>query len=99
MLFPCRAEWVGLLERHPKLFELAKQYEKIDVESGDRYTWSGKESLEELAQPGRVQDIKERHQRDMEKKQKRRVNLPLVEVLEEVLEDEDDEQTCFFCHT
>ena len=33
------------------------------------------------------------------KKKKRRINLPLVEVFDEVLEDEDDDQPCFFCHT
>jgi hypothetical protein len=97
--FQRRAEWVGLLERHPELFELAKEYEKFDRESGERYTWNQKESLEELARPERVQEIKERHQRELEKKQKRRVNLPLIEVLDEVLEDEDDDPPCFFCHT
>jgi 3'-phosphoadenosine 5'-phosphosulfate sulfotransferase (PAPS reductase)/FAD synthetase len=97
--FQRRAEWVGLMEHHPELFKLAKQYEKIDEGSGERYTWNQKESLDELARPERVQEIKERHERDMEKKQKRRVNLPLVEVLDEVLEDEDDDQPCFFCHT
>ena len=39
------------MERHPELFELAKQYEKINPETGERYTWSGKESLEELRGP------------------------------------------------
>jgi 3'-phosphoadenosine 5'-phosphosulfate sulfotransferase (PAPS reductase)/FAD synthetase len=97
--FQRRSEWVGLLEKHPDLFKLAKEYEKIDAESGDRYTWNQRESLEELAQPERVQAIKDRLQRDMEKKQKSRVNLPLIEVLDEVLEDEDDDQPCFFCHT
>jgi 3'-phosphoadenosine 5'-phosphosulfate sulfotransferase (PAPS reductase)/FAD synthetase len=97
--FQRRAEWVGLLENHPDLFELAQEYEKVNEESGERYTWNQKESLEELARPERVQEIKERHEREMEKKQKRRVNLPLVEVLDEVLEDEDDDQPCFFCHT
>jgi 3'-phosphoadenosine 5'-phosphosulfate sulfotransferase (PAPS reductase)/FAD synthetase len=97
--FQRRAEWVGLMERHPELFEKAKEYEKINEETDERYTWSGKESLEELSRPERVQEIKERHQREMEKRQKRRVNLPLIEALEEVLDDEDDDQPCFFCHT
>ena len=86
------------MERHPDLFELAKEYEKINEETGERYTWSGKESLEELSRPERIQEIKERHQKAMEQKKKRRVNLPLVEVLDEVLDDEDDTQPCFFCH-
>jgi 3'-phosphoadenosine 5'-phosphosulfate sulfotransferase (PAPS reductase)/FAD synthetase len=97
--FQRKAEWVGLLERHPDLFELAKAYEKYDPETGERYTWDDKESLAELAEPARVREIKERHRKAMESKRKRRVNLPLVEVLDEVLEDEDDNQPCFFCHT
>jgi 3'-phosphoadenosine 5'-phosphosulfate sulfotransferase (PAPS reductase)/FAD synthetase len=97
--FQRRAEWVGLMERHPELFELAKEYEKINPEADERYTWNGRESLEELSQPERVAEIKERHEKAMETKKKRRVNLPLVDVLDDVLEDEDDNQPCFFCHT
>jgi 3'-phosphoadenosine 5'-phosphosulfate sulfotransferase (PAPS reductase)/FAD synthetase len=97
--FQRRAEWVGLMERHPDLFKLAKEYEKINEETGERYTWSGKESLTELSRPERVAEIKERHEQAIANKKRRRVNLPLVEVLEEVLEDEDDNQPCFFCHT
>lgn len=95
--FQRRAEWVGLMEHHPELFELAKEYEKVDGE--ERYTWTQRESLEELSQPERVQEIKDQHQRAMETKQRRRINLPLVEVLAEVLEDEGDDDPCFFCHT
>ena len=97
--FQRRAEWVGLMEKHPKLFDLAKKYEKINEVTGERYTWSGKESLEELSRPERVAEIKERHEKAMAAKKKRRVNLPLIEVLDEVLEDEDDDQPCLFCHT
>jgi 3'-phosphoadenosine 5'-phosphosulfate sulfotransferase (PAPS reductase)/FAD synthetase len=97
--FQRRAEWVGLKEKHPELFEKAKEYEKYDPETGERYTWSQKESLEELEDPKRVEEIKEAHRRAMEAKKKRRVNLPLVEVLAEVLEDEDDDPPCTFCHT
>jgi len=95
--FQRRAEWVGLLENHPELFEKAKGYEKIEGE--EHYTWTQRESLEQLSRPERVQEIKEQHQKAMESKQRRRVNLPLVEVLGEVLEDENDDDTCFFCHT
>jgi hypothetical protein len=97
--FQRKAEWVGLLEHHPDLFELAKQYEKINEETGERYTWNQKESLDELANPERVREIKDRHERELSKVQKKRVNLPLYEVLDEVLEEEDDDQPCFFCHT
>lgn len=96
--FQRRAEWVGLLEKHPELFELANRYEKVNEETGERYTWSQRESLEELSHPDRVQEIKERHEKALTAKKKRRGNLPLVEALNEVLEDEDDDQPCFFCH-
>jgi hypothetical protein len=35
----------------------------------------------------------------MAAKKKRRVNLPLMDVMDEVLEDEDDDQPCSFCHS
>lgn len=96
--FQRRAEWVGLMERHPELFKEAKRYEKIDEATGERYTWSGKESLEELSRPERVAEIKEQHEKALASKRKRRVNLPLVDVLSEVLDDENDDQPCTFCH-
>jgi 3'-phosphoadenosine 5'-phosphosulfate sulfotransferase (PAPS reductase)/FAD synthetase len=97
--FQRRSEWVGLLEKHPELFELAKQYEKLNEESGERYTWNQRESLDELSKPERVAEIKERLEKAMQIKKKRRANIPLVDVFDEVLEDEDDNQPCFFCHT
>src|SRR5262249_3971835 len=53
-----KAEWVGLKERHPELFEKAKAYEKQDPVTGVRYTWSQSESLAELAKPEHVAEIK-----------------------------------------
>ncbi len=98
--FQRRAEWAGLLEHHPELFELAKQYEKIDPATGEGYTWNQRESLDELADPHRIREIKERHQKAMDRQLKqRRANLPLLEVLNDVLDDENDDQACHFCHT
>jgi 3'-phosphoadenosine 5'-phosphosulfate sulfotransferase (PAPS reductase)/FAD synthetase len=56
--FQRKSEWAGLLEHHPDLFEEAKRYEKIDPETGERYTWSQGESLEELAMPERLTQIR-----------------------------------------
>lgn len=97
--FQRKAEWVGLLEKHPDLFEKSKEYEKFDPVTGESYTWNQRESLEELATPERMEEIKARHRKALESKQQRRSNLPLLTVLEEVLEDENDEQPCYFCHT
>jgi 3'-phosphoadenosine 5'-phosphosulfate sulfotransferase (PAPS reductase)/FAD synthetase len=98
--FQRRAEWVGLLEHHPDLYELAKQYEKIDPEGGESYTWSQRESLEDLSKPERVAEIKKNTEKAIEReKSRRRVALPLYEVLNDVLEEEDDTDPCFFCQT
>ncbi len=98
--FQRRAEWVGLLEHHPDLFEKAKEYEKIESVTGDRYTWSQRESLEELALPERVAEIKRSHEQKLQKEEgRKRTNLPLLEVLNEVFENENDDQPCFFCQT
>jgi 3'-phosphoadenosine 5'-phosphosulfate sulfotransferase (PAPS reductase)/FAD synthetase len=49
--FQQRIEWVGLLENHPDLYEKAIQYEKEDLETQERYTWTDRESLRELKRP------------------------------------------------
>jgi hypothetical protein len=98
--FQRRAEWVGLLEHHPDLFEKAKAYEKLDPETGDRYCWSQRESLEELSMPERVEEIKRAHKAALKREQgRRRVSLPLFEVLTDVYDNEDDDEPCFFCQT
>lgn len=51
--FQRKAEWLGLLEHHPDLFERAKAYEKLDPKTGARFTWQQGETLEELAAPAR----------------------------------------------
>ena len=39
------------MDNHPDLFELSKGYEKFNDETGERYTWSQSESLNELSDP------------------------------------------------
>lgn len=46
--FQKQEEWVGLKQHHPDLFEKAKEYEKIDVVSGKKYTWNQKGNLDEI---------------------------------------------------
>ncbi len=97
--FQQKREWVGLLENHPVLFEKAKAYEKYDALTGQRYTWCQGESLEELAQPDRIAEIKE----DYEKRKARKAcafkgNQKLIDIWgDEELED-DLELACNFCH-
>lgn len=97
--FQRRDEWVGLKERHPDLFEMAKQYEKLNPETGQRYTWSQKESLEELADPLRVEQIKK--DSDLRKKAQQKLLRPhssLLSVFNPDDEEEDNEdRACLIC--
>jgi 3'-phosphoadenosine 5'-phosphosulfate sulfotransferase (PAPS reductase)/FAD synthetase len=95
--FQRKAEWVGLMENHPDLFEKAKSFEKTDG-TVTRFTWSEGESLEELTNPERVAQIKANHEKTMQAERKSRPNRPLVDILSEVLDDEDDSQACNICH-
>jgi len=56
--FQQRKEWIGLLEKHPELYEEAAKYEKEDKVSGQTYTWNENESLADLSKPERVKQIK-----------------------------------------
>jgi 3'-phosphoadenosine 5'-phosphosulfate sulfotransferase (PAPS reductase)/FAD synthetase len=53
--FQQKIEWVWLYETHVDLYEQAMQYEK------DGYSWMDTETLEELAQPARIAQIKKDH--------------------------------------
>lgn len=94
--FQQKIEWVGLLENHPELFELAKKYEKIDPLTGERYTWSQGESLEELQKPERIAQIKENAKRNQNLSKK---NSSLAKRLNIILADElDNDNSCLACH-
>lgn len=105
-----KAEWVGLAERHPELFEKAKKIEqKVLTEAGangdsnfqDRamrgrhYTWSQGETLDELVE--RREEIMERHAAAMERAARTRRNIPLIEVLSDALDSDDDTPMCTVC--
>ena len=91
-----RREWVGLLETHPDLFQKAMEYERVDPETGERYTWVQGESLVQLATPERVAQIK----REFEERTAREsLNAP-KRSLREVFSSEEEEQSpgCTICH-
>ena len=111
--FQRKSEWVGLLEEHPDLFELAKGYEKPNPESqtGELFTWCQGETLEELSEPKRIAEIKANTEKAIEDKKKaiaeKKMTKPnqtlmqslvSAEILTEVLDDEDDEEPCLICH-
>jgi 3'-phosphoadenosine 5'-phosphosulfate sulfotransferase (PAPS reductase)/FAD synthetase len=108
--FQRKAEWVGLAERHPELFEKAVAIENkvlidagVDGEAsytdhameGRLYTWSQGETLVELIR--RKDQIMERHEIAMERAKLNRRNIPLLEVLSEALDEDDDGEACVVC--
>ena len=105
-----KAEWVGLAEHHPELYERAVAIEQKvlrdagvdgDADFSDRamrgrqYTWSGGETLVELLQ--RREEILARHKAAMDRVGKTKTNVPLVEALAEALDEEDDTEACTVC--
>jgi len=105
-----KAEWVGLAERHPDLFERAVAIEQKVLKDagaagdadfqevamkGRLYTWSSGETLPELLE--RSSEIMERHERALERASTRRRNIPLVEVLADALDEDDDTLPCQVC--
>ena len=105
-----KAEWIGLAERHPDLFERAVAIEQKvlrdagtdgDADFGSRamrgrqYTWSGGETLPELR--SRRAEILERHEAALSRAGKVKANVPLIEVLADALEEDDDTVPCTVC--
>ncbi len=94
--FQQRAEWIGLLENHPDLYWKAASFEKIEISTGERFTWSQRESLFELASDAeRILKIKDEHQR-----RRYLVTTSKRSALIDLLEDEarDDSSGCLICH-
>ncbi|MEW4460014.1 phosphoadenosine phosphosulfate reductase family protein [Roseibium algicola] len=98
--FQQKIEWVRLRERHPEAFEEAKQYEKNAIEHGSPFTWSQGESLSDLERPERQEQIREEHQRRLERARSRLQANPLRP---EISIDLDDvyggaAKACLTCH-
>jgi 3'-phosphoadenosine 5'-phosphosulfate sulfotransferase (PAPS reductase)/FAD synthetase len=94
--FQRTGEWIGLKERHPELFELAKAYEKN--RDSEQFFWRQRESLAELEQPERVAQAKREHLIRLEVERKRRPDRPLIDLLGAALDAEDDDCGCDICH-
>ena len=105
-----KAEWIGLAERHPELFDRAVAIErKVLRDAGvdgnadfsnqamqsRQYTWSGGETLTELR--SRRDEIVERHEAAVSRTSRTRNNIPLIEVLAEAFDEEDDTEPCTVC--
>ena len=75
--FQQKIEWVRLQEQHPEAFEEAKQYEKTALEHGSPFTWSQGESLTDLEQPERQEQIRLDHEKRLDRARTRMQANPL----------------------
>ena len=105
-----KAEWIGLADRHPELFDRAVAIEQKVLQDagvggdadftdqamkGRQYTWSGGETLLQLR--SRRTEILERHETALNRAAKTRHNVPLIEALADALDQDDNTQPCTVC--
>jgi 3'-phosphoadenosine 5'-phosphosulfate sulfotransferase (PAPS reductase)/FAD synthetase len=91
-----KIEWVRLKDRHPDLFEKAREYEfQANKLNGNAFYWSGEEPLSELEKPERVEEIK----RNWEESRKRSATNPnrLVQILGGADDEEEEREGCLIC--
>ncbi len=93
--FQQKNEWLGLLKNHSELYEKAEGYEKENPETGERYTWSQKESLKEMRSPERQKAILEEYEHRRARQQQPKSNLTLVTLFNA---EEANEESCLICH-
>ena len=97
--FQQKIEWVNLMREHPAAFEEAKQYEKTALQHGSPFTWSDRESLDELARPERVAQIERDYQERTERlRLKRRPNALRPDEDPMSFEPDEDAGGCLICH-
>lgn len=96
-----KIEWVRLKETHPDLYDKAKEYERPYEKTGNFFTWSQGESLTELEQPARMEQIRTEHIIRMQRKIERRENVTLLELFKDAdageAAEDDDDQGCLVC--
>ena len=90
-----KIEWVRLKETYPDLFEKAKEYEYANKKNGNAFYWNGEESLEELEQPERMEEIKRNWEKNRERD--RRNSTSLVHILGGLEEEEEEREGCLIC--
>jgi 3'-phosphoadenosine 5'-phosphosulfate sulfotransferase (PAPS reductase)/FAD synthetase len=95
--FQQKIEWVGLLENHPDLFEEAKKYEKLSEDVICPFTWTQNESLEELAQPARIAQIKKEHAQRVQRNSRNGLGKNLLEIFGDEMENCGFERACLIC--
>lgn len=98
--FQQKIEWIRLMERHPDFFDEAKSYEKTAISGGSPFTWSKGESLEELARPKRVKQIRAEYE-ERKARMRQKVSQNPLRPNGEPLDIDDlygQSKSCLACH-
>ena len=105
-----KAEWVGLADRHPDLFNKAVSIERKVIQDagsdddsdftshamrGRQYTWSSSETLPDLL--ARRDEIIARHKIAVSRTTPKQTDLPLLVALADTLDEEDFNTPCTVC--
>ena len=92
-----KIEWVRLKQRHPDLFERAKEYEERSALVSEGFTWCSRESLVELERPERMEQIERNWEAAAARRSAKRENLPLSAVLAGGEIEEEEPEGCLIC--
>lgn len=103
--FQRKIEWVRLMKEHPDRFEEAKGYEKTALNSGSPFTWSQRETLEELSRPERVKQIEADFEKRLQRDRNARRTHPLIPDdpyadldIDEIYGEDEGGGACLVCH-
>jgi hypothetical protein len=100
--FQQKIEWVRLAEHHPDRFAEAIEYEKTALKDGSPFTWSQGESLVELIEPQRVEQIKADYEKRRLRLRRNRPVNPLSgggpESVDDIYGIDEASGGCITCH-
>ncbi|RVK08927.1 hypothetical protein CN165_31170 [Sinorhizobium medicae] len=97
-----KIEWVRLAEHHPDRFQEAVEYEKTALKGGSPFTWSQGESLMELVEPARVEQIKTDYEKRRDRLRRARPVNPLsartADSIDDIYGVDEASGGCVVCH-
>jgi 3'-phosphoadenosine 5'-phosphosulfate sulfotransferase (PAPS reductase)/FAD synthetase len=94
--FQRRREWVGLLEKHPELFYQAKAYEKVEAQTGQKFTWIGGITLGDIERE--KETIRKRAARPQDAAPRSKTLFEIFGGPASVASEDTDGEACLICH-
>ena len=102
--FQQKIEWVRLREEHPEAFKEAKNLEKTALDHDSPFTWTERESLDELEKEERISQIREDYAKRLERNRRKKPrnalqhnNVNVVDI-DEIYGVSEISGSCVICH-